>query len=225
MIKKKKKALKKKLKAKKVKKILLKAKKFKKPLKKKKATKKKKPKVKKAIAKTRAKKRVIKKVKKAPSLLMRQTPETAQEKFIAKSFFKAKIKVIGIGGGGGSIVSEIGRSLHKASFVIADTDVRAFKNRRGIKYFLFGQELTHGLGTGLNTDLAKKAAEAEKERIAKLFLGQDIVIFIASLGGGLGSGSTQVFVDAAKDFGGIALGIFTLPFKFEGKHKYRIASK
>ncbi len=149
----------------------------------------------------------------------------ASQIFIAKSFFKAKIKVIGVGGGGGSIVSEIGRSLHKASFVIADTDIRAFKKRRGIKYFLFGQEMTHGLGTGLNTQLARAAAESEKEKIAKLFEGQDIVIFIASLGGGLGSGATRTFVEAAKDFGGITFGIFTLPFKFEGKNKYKIASK
>ncbi|KKP42000.1 MAG: hypothetical protein UR46_C0006G0011 [Parcubacteria group bacterium GW2011_GWA1_33_6] len=149
----------------------------------------------------------------------------SSEVFSAKSFFKAKIKVIGIGGGGSSIVSEIGRSLNKASFVVADTDVRAFKNRRGIKQFLFGQELTHGLGTGLNVDLARRAAEQEKEKIAKLFSGQDIVILIACLGGGLGSGAAKVFTEAAENFNGIVFGIFTLPFKFEGKNKHKIASK
>ncbi len=145
--------------------------------------------------------------------------------FPAESFFKAKIKVIGIGGGGGSIVSEIGRSLNKATFVIADTDMRAFKKKPGIKNFLFGQDLTHGLGTGVNPDLGRMAAEQEKERISHFFDDQDIVIFIASLGGGLGSGATQVFADAAKDFNGITFGIFTLPFKFEGKNKYKIAVK
>jgi len=159
----------------------------------------------KAVAKKALKRRAIKE--------KRSKPKSAQQQkisaFPAEAFFKAKIKVIGIGGGGGSIVSEIGRSLHKATFVTADTDVRAFKKRAGIKYFLFGQELTHGLGTGLNTDLARRAAEQEKEKIAKLFSGQDIVIFIASLGGGLGSGATQVFAEAAKDFGGITFGIFT----------------
>ncbi|MDO8530109.1 MAG: cell division protein FtsZ [bacterium] len=180
------------------------------------------------------KKKIVKKVKKSvkkskPAVkklkVQSMAASSASETFIAKSFFKAKIKVIGIGGGGGSIVSEIGRSLHKASFVIADTDVRAFKKRRGIKYFLFGQELTHGLGTGLNVDLARRAAESEKEKIGKLFEGQDIVIFIASLGGGLSSGATQVFAEATRNFGGIAFGIFTLPFKFEGKNKYKIAAK
>ena len=67
------------------------------------------------------------------------------------------IKVIGIGGGGGSIVSEIGRSLEKASFLIADTDIRALKKRPGTKYFWFGENLTRGLGTGANPELAKKA--------------------------------------------------------------------
>lgn len=143
--------------------------------------------------------------------------------FPAESLFKAKIKVVGVGGGGGSIVSEIGRTLQKATFVVADTDVRALKKKNGIKYFCFGQEMTHGLGTGLNVDLAKRSAEGAKEKISGIFKDQDIVIFIASLGGGLGSGATQVFAQMAKEFGGITLGIFTMPFKFEGANKQRIA--
>lgn len=184
----------------------------------KKLAKKQKPKLKKkkvagrkiVVRKVKTKKK-IKHVLKAPSL------------FPAESLFKAKIKVIGIGGGGGSIVSEIGRSLEKATFVIADTDIRALKKKSGIKYFWFGQELTHGLGTGVNIDLAKQAAESAKEKISAYFKDQDIVIFVASLGGGLGSGATQIFADAAREFGGITFGIFTMPFKFEGKNKQRIA--
>ena len=181
--------------------------------------------VKKLIIKKAAIKRRKKKVAFAKPAASRRKIKKPQksESFTAGSFFKAKIKVIGIGGGGGSIVSEIGRSLHKASFVIADTDVRAFRKKAGIKYFLFGQELTHGLGTGLNTELAQAAAESESERIAKLFEDQDIVILIACLGGGLGSGATKVFAQALENFQGIVFGIFTLPFKFEGKNKQKIA--
>jgi len=149
----------------------------------------------------------------------------AKPTFLAESFFKAKIKVIGIGGGGSSIVSEISRSLNKATFVIADTDARNFGKQKGVKYFLFGQEQTHGLGTGLNVELARESAEKEKEKIAGLFENQDIVIFIASLGGGVGSGATKVFTEISKSFGGISFGIFTLPFKFEGAQKYKIANK
>ncbi|MBX4200875.1 hypothetical protein KW786_01980 [Candidatus Parcubacteria bacterium] len=83
-----------------------------------------------------------------------------------KSFFKAKIKVIGIGGGGSSIVSEIGRSLHKATFLTADTDLRASRKKGPIKRILFGQNLTHGLGTGANPELGRQAAEKKKKKIA-----------------------------------------------------------
>jgi len=162
------------------------------------------------------------KVKKTKQATKPQKIQVSPE-FPAESLFKAKIKVIGIGGGGGSIVSEIGRSLEKATFAIADTDIRALKKRSGIKYFWFGEELTHGLGTGVNIELAKQAAESAKEKIGSFFENQDIIIFVASLGGGLGSGATQVFAEAAKEFGGITFGIFTMPFKFEGKNKYRIA--
>jgi cell division protein FtsZ len=169
------------------------------------------------------KKKIVKHIVKHTVARKKPTGSGPRETFLDHPLFKAKIKVIGIGGGGGSIVSEIGRSLDKATFVVADTDVRAFRNKPGIKDFAFGQKLTHGLGTGVNPELGKQAAESEKERIAQLFRDQDIVIFIASLGGGLASGATQVFADVAKQFNGITFGIFTLPFKFEGKNKYKIA--
>src|SRR3989344_1970807 len=169
----------------------------------------------KSVQRPKTKKRVTSRKPKKPA------PET---EFLTQSFFKAKIKVIGIGGGGSSIVSEIGRSLDKAKFVIADTDTRNFKKRKGIKYFSFGQKLTHGLGSGLNPNLGKIAAEQEKERIASLFEEQDMLIFVASLGGGVGSGAGPVFAEISKNFNGISFGIFTLPFKFEGKNKYKIAS-
>ncbi len=156
----------------------------------------------------------------------KQAPKrAASPDFSTESLFKAKIKVIGIGGGGGSIVSEIGRSLEKATFVVADTDLRALKKKPGIKYFWFGENLTRGLGTGVNVDLARQAAEEAKEKISGLFENQDIIIFIASLGGGLGSGATQVFAEAAKKFGAITFGIFTMPFKFEGKNKQKVANE
>jgi len=168
----------------------------------------------------RVKKVISHKVKKH---IVKKSKEHLTEGFPAETLFKAKIKVIGIGGGGGSIVSEIGRSLEKATFVIADTDIRALKKKSGMKYFWFGEELTHGLGTGVNVDLAKKAAESAKEKISSFFKDQDIIIFVASLGGGLGSGATQIFAETAREFGGITFGIFTTPFKFEGKNKQRIA--
>jgi cell division protein FtsZ len=181
--------------------------------------------IKKLVKKITSKKPIPeKKLEKITKPKIKKIPSNAkQENPTSDGLFKAKIRVVGIGGGGGSIVSEIGRSLEKASFVVADTDVRALKKRPGIKYFWFGEELTHGLGTGVNVELAKQAGEQAKEKISDIFKDQDIVIFIASLGGGLGSGATQIFAQEAKKFGGITFGIFTLPFRFEGKNKSRIA--
>jgi|GEM_PF-146079 len=171
--------------------------------------------------KTKPAKKIIKKSVATKQKTVQPQIELADSR--DESLFKAKIRVVGIGGGGGSIVSEIGRSLEKASFIIADTDIRALKKKSAIKYFWFGENLTRGLGTGANPELAKKAAESVKEKLGGIFKDQDIIIFIASLGGGLGSGATQVFAEAAKSFGGITFGIFTLPFKFEGKNKNKIA--
>ncbi len=170
----------------------------------------KKPKSKKKVLRLKSKKKVLR-------------PKPKKVSFSEESFLKTRIKVIGIGGGGSSIVSEIAKSLNKASFVIADTDIRALKKNSGIRHFYFGQSLTHGLGTGMNSELARASAEQEKEKIASLFKDQDISILVASLGGGVGSGATPVFADVARNSGGIILGIFTLPFKFEGGKKSKIA--
>jgi len=178
---------------------------------------------KKILVKPKTKKKIEKKIVEK-SVIAKNSEELKQNfLFSPENLFKAKIKVIGIGGGGGSIVAEIGRSLSKATFLIADTDIRALKKRNGIRHIWFGENLTHGLGTGVNVELAQQAAQESKEKFKDIFTGQDIVIFVASLGGGLGSGATQTFIDLAKDFDGITLGIFTLPFKFEGKNKSRIA--
>ena len=137
---------------------------------------------------------------------------------------KTKIRVIGIGGGGGNIVSEIASKIAKASFVTANTDVKSLKGcgRKVIK-FQFGQNLTHGLGTGMNPELGKLAAQNEKEKIKKLLEGYDLCILVASLGGGTGSGAVSTFAKISKNLGNLTYGIFTLPFKFEGEKKMEIA--
>jgi len=143
---------------------------------------------------------------------------------VPEEIHKTKIRVIGIGGGGSSIVSEIASRIKKASFVIANTDCQALKKAsKGVKIFSFGQQLTHGLGTGMNSELGRIAAHNEKEKLAKLLEGQDICILVACLGGGAGSGAAPVFAKISRDLGNITYGIFTLPFKFEGERKLEIA--
>jgi len=137
---------------------------------------------------------------------------------------KTKIRVIGIGGGGGSIVSEIASRVAKASFAVANTDIKALKEAsRKVIRFQFGENLTQGLGTGMNVGLGEIAAQNEKERIKKLLAGYDLIIIIASLGGGVGSGAGPVFAKISKSLGNLTYGIFTLPFKFEGEKKMEIA--
>ncbi len=137
---------------------------------------------------------------------------------------RIKIRVVGVGGGGGSIVSEMAKSLKGVSFLVADTDQRTFKKiPRGVRTFQFGEDLTYGLGTGMNVDLGKRAAEKQREKIEKIFKGQDLSVLVASLGGGVSSGASLVFAEAAQNQKNIALGIFILPFSFEGEKRMRLA--
>ncbi len=137
---------------------------------------------------------------------------------------KIKVRLIGIGGGGSSIVSEIAQKIKGASFFAANTDLKALERLpKKVKKFHFGEELTHGLGTGMNPELGEEAAKNEKDRIKSILEGQDFVILVACLGGGLGSGAAPVFAKLSKDLGNLTYGIFTLPFKFEGEKKMEIA--
>lgn len=139
---------------------------------------------------------------------------------------KIKIRVIGIGGGAGNVVSEIASKLKGASFVSTNTDFQALKAiGRKVQTFQFGESFTHGLGTGMNPETAELAAQAEEEKIKKLMQGQDMVILVATLGGGTGAGAAPVFAKISKSLGNLTLGIFTLPFKFEGERKMEIANE
>lgn len=137
---------------------------------------------------------------------------------------KVKIRVVGIGGGGGNIVSEIAGRVKGASFVAANTDSQALKHiSKKVIPLQFGESFTHGLGTGMNPETAALAAEADKEKIKKIFQDQDLTIIIATLGSGTGSGASPYFAKVSRGLGNLTLGIFTLPFKFEGEKKIEIA--
>ncbi len=139
---------------------------------------------------------------------------------------KPKIKIIGIGGGGGSIVSEIASRVKKVSFLVANTDSQSLKRAsKKAKKFHFGKELTHGLGTGMDVEIGSAAAENSKEAIEKMMKGQDLCILVASLGGGTGSGAGPLFAKISRSLGNLTYGIFTLPFEFEGRKKTEIAKE
>lgn len=172
-------------------------------------------------------KKRVKKIK----LKKKVASKATKPSFLAGPIQKTKIRIIGIGGGGSSIVSEIASKMisfggKKVSFVAANTDLQALKrSTKKTKRFQFGQNLTNGLGCGMNPSLGRIAAKNEKEKIAKLFEGIDFSILVATLGGGTGSGSTPVFAETSRAAKNVTFGIFTLPFKFEGKKKMRIANR
>ena len=165
-----------------------------------------------------------KKIVNKKTVVLRETKGAYYDSHKKIDIKRTKIRVIGIGGGGGSIVSELANKVKKATFVVANTDTQALKSvgKKVIK-FQFGQALTQGLGTGMKSEVAEIAAQGEKEKIKKLIGDNDLCIFVVSLGGGTGSGAIPTFAKIAKNSGCISYGIFTLPFKFEGEKKLQIA--
>jgi len=145
---------------------------------------------------------------------------------------KVRVKVIGIGGGGGNIVAEMSSRLtnyssKKIDFTAANTDLQDLNSLpKKVKLFSFGQELTKGLGTGRDPLLGEEAAKKEEKRIKKLFSDKrDLFIIVASLGGGTGTGAVPVFAKLANNSNATTLGIFTLPFLFEGRGKMQLAQR
>ena len=145
---------------------------------------------------------------------------------------RVKIKVIGIGGGGGNIIAELLKKLkdfsaQKIDFVALNTDNQALKSLpKTLKTISFGNKLTRGLGTGRDAEIGEKAAKEDIEKLKGLFSDdKDLYIFISSMGGGTGTGATPVLTKMAEEMGLNTLGIFTTPFSFEGKKKMDMSIK
>lgn len=137
---------------------------------------------------------------------------------------RTKIRVIGIGGGGGNILSEISGRVTRVDFAVANTDAQSLKAvPRKVRTLNFGYEVTRGLGAGMDPELGRKAAELDRERIKKLCEGQDICVFVACLGGGTASGAAPVFAEVCRELGVLSVGILAMPFGFEGKRREEIA--
>lgn len=164
-----------------------------------------------------------KKNKKVPSTALKASKKIKQVES-QESVHKTRIRVIGIGGGGGSIIAEIAPQIKKVDFLAVNTDVQALKAiRKKVKVFQFGHALTNGLGCGMEPKIGKNAAIDAEPKIANLFENVDLAILVSCLGGGTGSGSAPEFAKIAKDSGVMTFGIFTLPFKFEGVKRAQIA--
>lgn len=138
----------------------------------------------------------------------------------------AKIKVIGVGGGGGNAVNQmIKEGVQGVEFIIANTDLQALEGNQAPVKIHLGPKLTRGLGAGSNPDVGMKAAQESEQDIAAALQGADMVFVTAGMGGGTGTGAAPVVAKIAKDAGALTVGVVTKPFSFEGKHRTDLANE
>ena len=136
----------------------------------------------------------------------------------------AKIKVVGVGGGGGNAISRMKKDLFKSvDFIAINTDTQDLELCNANVKIHIGKNLTKGLGTGMNPDLGRQAAEETRAEIVEAIKGADLVFITAGMGGGTGTGAAPIVAEAAKELGALTIGVVTKPFSFEGAQRARIA--
>src|SRR5438876_4280153 len=132
----------------------------------------------------------------------------------------AKIKVIGLGGGGSNAVSRMmAAEFTGVEFIVANTDVQALHASPAPVKLQLGTRLTQGLGAGSNPDVGRGAAQEDPDQITRLLSGSDMVFITAGLGGGTGTGAAPVVASLAKDLGILTVAVVTKPFTFEGRKR------
>src|SRR5712691_7609213 len=132
----------------------------------------------------------------------------------------AKIKVIGVGGGGGNAVNRmIAARLEGVEFLVANTDLQALKASQAPVKIQLGAKLTKGLGAGANPEIGRRAALEDTEKIVDALEGADMVFITAGLGGGTGSGGAPIVGALALEMGALTVAVVTKPFAFEGKRR------
>ena len=132
----------------------------------------------------------------------------------------ARIKVIGVGGGGGNAVNRmIAAQVAGVEFWSINTDSQALSQSGAPKRLQVGQKLTRGLGAGGNPAIGQKAAEESRDEIAQALEGSDLVFITAGMGGGTGTGAAPIVAEVAKEMGALTVGIITRPFTFEGRRR------
>ena len=138
----------------------------------------------------------------------------------------AVIKVVGVGGGGGNAVKHmIASSVEGVDFICANTDAQALTDVASKTVLQLGSGVTKGLGAGANPDVGRQAALEDRERIAEVLRGADMVFITAGMGGGTGTGGAPVVAEVAKELGILTVAVVTKPFPFEGKKRMAIADQ
>jgi len=138
----------------------------------------------------------------------------------------ARIKVVGVGGGGGNAVNHMVRSgLHGVEFIAMNTDAQDLKRSLAPRRFQLGAQLTKGLGAGADPEVGREAALEDRDRVAELLAGADMVFVTAGMGGGTGTGAAPVVCEVAREIGALTVAVITRPFAFEGRRRRRQAEE
>ncbi len=153
----------------------------------------------------------------------RKIQRTARKETVSREPI-ANIKVVGIGGGGGNAASRMSRNfIRGVEFIAINTDHQDLDHSEVKKKIYIGKNLTRGLGSGMNPDLGRQAAEENRSEIAETLKGADIVFLTAGFGGGTGTGATPIVAEVAKQNGALTVAVVTKPFAFEGSQRAKIA--
>ena len=129
----------------------------------------------------------------------------------------AQIKVVGVGGGGVNAINRmIAEGIRGVEFVAINTDAQALMLAQAPKRVRIGDKLTSGLGAGGNPEVGEKAAEESSDELYEVIKGADMVFVTAGMGGGTGTGASQIVARVAKEVGALTIGVVTRPFSFEG---------
>jgi cell division protein FtsZ len=138
----------------------------------------------------------------------------------------AKIKVIGVGGGGGNAVNRmIDAGLEGIEFIVANTDLQALRMSQAPVKLQLGVKLTNGLGAGANPEVGRKAALEDSDKIIEALEGADMVFVTTGLGGGTGTGAAPIIASLASEMGALTVAVVTKPFSFEGKRRMQQAER
>ena len=138
----------------------------------------------------------------------------------------AKIKAIGVGGGGGNAINNmIASELKGVEFIAANTDSQALEVSRAGTKIQLGKGLTKGLGAGAKPEIGREAAEESIDDIRAMLEGSDMVFITAGMGGGTGTGGAPVIAEISKEMGALTVAVVTKPFSFEGKRRIRVAEE
>src|SRR5437870_2555413 len=145
---------------------------------------------------------------------------------VEHGILKARIKVIGIGGGGGNAVNTmINAKLSGVDFLVANTDAQSLEASRAPVRVQLGAAVTKGLGAGANPEIGRRAAMENEETLKEYLAGSDMIFITAGMGGGTGTGGAPVVARLAREAGALTVGVVTKPFIFEGKKRMRQAEE